>query len=388
MYVPEKKKQHYVPKFYMKNFADFNNKVSVYIIKSKETIPNIPFDSQCYKDNFYGKDHVLENEFGEREIIWRNIIARIIDNKELSDDDIIQLKRFALYQRQRTEGEFEYHQAERKELRIKLTNDYYSTKGISADSTVEKELSDYANECNEEFSPIDSVAFADNQSNIIDDLECLIITYNTKNKLIFSDVPVISINQFHKFSIGYSCVGLIMLYPITPNKLIVIYDSKMYTKYKGRLYINSKNEKEVKTLNILQFLSAEKTIYARNSEDFPFFSSENWKQRSLNRDSKKIQSLGVPGNEIIQLSMRQTFCDYTFSFGKMNEKANRIPFVCKEAFPRQYDKKWYEKLLSKIKVMPLIAEKRPDVFKGLTKKEVRKGCKDMFDFAVEYWRKT
>ena len=81
--------------------------------------------------------------------------------------------------------------------------------------------------------------------------------------------------------------------------------------------------------------------------------------------------------------MRQTFCDYTFSFGKMNEKANRIPFVCKEAFPRQYDKKWYEKLLSKIKVMPLIAEKRPDVFKGLTKKEVRKGCKDMFDFAVE-----
>ena len=382
--MPEKKKQHYVPKFYMKNFASSQNNVSVYNIKSKKIISNIPFDSQCYKDYFYGKDHVLENEFAQKEIIWSNLFKKIIDNKKLSDDDIIQLKRFAVYQRQRTEAETEYHRAERKELLMKFAKDICSKEGITHDSTIEKECYDYANES---FSPIDSVAFSDNISDIIDDLECLIITYNTKNKLIFSDVPVISINQFHKFSIGYSCIGLIMMFPITPNKLVVIYDSKMYSKYKGNLYINLSNESEVKTLNILQFISAEKTIYAHNSEDFPFFNSDNWKQRSLNRDSKKIQSLGTPGNEIIQFGMRKTFYDCTLSFGKMNEKANKIPFVCKEAFPRQYNKEYYEKLLSMIEVMPLIAEKRPDIFKGLTKKEVRNGCKNMFDFAVEYWRK-
>ena len=85
--------------------------------------------------------------------------------------------------------------------------------------------------------------------------------------------------------------------------------------------------------------------------------------------------------------MRKTFYDCTLSFGKMNEKANKIPFICKEAFARQYNKEWYEKLLRKIEVMPLIAEERPDIFNGLTKKEVRNGCKNMFDFAVEYWRK-
>ena len=103
--MPEKKKQHYVPKFYMKNFASSENNVSVYNIKSKKIISNIPFDSQCYKDYFYGKDHVLENEFAQKEIIWSNLFNKIIDHKKLSDDDIIQLKRFAVYQRQRTEAE-------------------------------------------------------------------------------------------------------------------------------------------------------------------------------------------------------------------------------------------------------------------------------------------
>ena len=382
--MPENKRQHYVPKFYMKNFANNHNNVSVYNINTKKIISNIPFDSQCYKDYFYGKDHVLENKFAKKEILWSNSFTRIIDNKVLSNEDIVQIKRFALYQRQRTAGEAEYRRAERKELLIKLAKDNCLKKGISFDSTIEKECNDYAYES---ISPIESVAFADNQSNIIDDLECLIITYNTKNKLIFSDVPVISINQFYKCSIGYSCVGLIILFPISPNKLVVLYDSKMYSKYRGRLCINSTNESEVKTLNILQFLSAEKTIYAHDSEDFPFFNSDNWKLRLLNRDSKKTQSLGVPGNEIIHIGMRQTIYDCTLSFAKINEKTKRIPSECKEAFPRQYNKEWYEKLLSKIEVIPLIAEKRPDCFNGLTKKEVRKGCKNMFDFAVEYWRK-
>lgn len=380
----EKKKQHYVPKFYMKNFADDRNNVAVYNIKTQKTISDIPFDSQCYKDYFYGKDRIIEDAFAERETQWSNLLTKIIESKQLSDEDILQLKRFALYQRQRTAGETEYHREERKELYIKLAKDYYNKRGDSFDSEIEKACRDYANQS---VSPIEMVAFADILSSIIDDLELLIITYKTKNKLIFSDVPVISINPFHKFSIGYSCVGLIMMFPITPSKLIVLYDSKMYPKYMGKRYINLTNENEVKVLNIFQFLSAEKTIYAHNSVDFPVFTADNWKQRSLNRDTKKMQSLGATGNEIIQFSMRQTFLDCTLSFGMLSERVKRIPFVCKEAFPRHFEQKWHEKLMNKIEVMSSMAENRPDVFKGLTKKEVRKGCKDMFDFAVDYWRK-
>jgi hypothetical protein len=379
----EKKKQHYVPKLYMKNFADIKKNVSVFNIKTKTIISNIPYDSQCFKDYFYGKDHVLEDEISKKETLWENVLTKVIQGKQLSDYDISQIKQFALYQRQRTAGETEYHRAERKEFLIKLARDFYVKNGIYFGEETEKLCEEYAKE---KVSPVEIVALAESLLNIINDLELLIITYRTNNKLIFSDVPIISINQFHKFSIGYSCVGLILMFPVSPNKLIVLYDSKMYPKYSGRQYIELTNESEVKLLNIFQFISAEKTLYAHDSKDFPDFTNENWKQRSLNRDSKKIQSLGAPGNEIIRFSMRQTFFDCTLSFGKLSEKAKRIPFVCKEAFPRKYDKSWHEKLKSKIGVISLMAEKRPDVFKGLTKKEIRKGCKNLLDFAEAYWR--
>lgn len=66
----DKKKQHYVPKFYMKNFADSKKNVSVYNLKSKKVIADVPYNSQCYKDYFYGKDHVLEDEFAKKETLW------------------------------------------------------------------------------------------------------------------------------------------------------------------------------------------------------------------------------------------------------------------------------------------------------------------------------
>lgn len=176
------------------------------------------------------------------------------------------------------------------------------------------------------------------------------------------------------------------MFPISPSKLIVLYDSKMYPKYKNKRYIKLKNENEVNTLNLFQFLSAEKTIYAHNLKDFPIFSNDNWKQRSLNRESKKIQTLGASDNEIVRFDMRKTFLDCSLSFGLLEDSAKRIPFICKEAFSRQYNEQYYKKLKSKIEVMPAMAEQRPDLFNGLTKKEIRKACKNMVDFATNYWR--
>jgi len=76
----------------------------------------------------------------------------------------------------------------------------------------------------------------------IKDLDVTIINYKTKRKLISSDVPVISINPFHRPTIGYGCMGLIMIYPVSPHQLVVIYDGKMYPKYVGKLYVDIRNE--------------------------------------------------------------------------------------------------------------------------------------------------
>ena len=52
----EKKKQHFVPKFYMSLFANSNKEFAVYNIEKRMCAYPVPYKNQCYKDYFYGKD--------------------------------------------------------------------------------------------------------------------------------------------------------------------------------------------------------------------------------------------------------------------------------------------------------------------------------------------
>ena len=81
-------------------------------------------------------------------------------------------------------------------------------KGWRFDDTVkalyEKQLEDYS-------MPSEQLSIAENLQNTIDDLSVVVMTYDTEISLISSDVPVIAINPFYPHSIGYACMGLIML---------------------------------------------------------------------------------------------------------------------------------------------------------------------------------
>ena len=58
-----KKKQHYVPKFYLKFFSDAERKFFVYDFNKQMELPNrVFFESQCHKKFFYGEDGLLENQ--------------------------------------------------------------------------------------------------------------------------------------------------------------------------------------------------------------------------------------------------------------------------------------------------------------------------------------
>jgi hypothetical protein len=46
------KEQHYVPRFYLKRFADQNGKLSVLNVRRKATYADVPCVTQCRKTNF------------------------------------------------------------------------------------------------------------------------------------------------------------------------------------------------------------------------------------------------------------------------------------------------------------------------------------------------
>lgn len=61
----EKKRQHYVPRFYLKNFS-WGNRRPIHLcnIKTGAQITAENLVTQCYEGYFYGKDLVLEEMFG------------------------------------------------------------------------------------------------------------------------------------------------------------------------------------------------------------------------------------------------------------------------------------------------------------------------------------
>ena len=100
----EKKRQHYVPQFYLKNFVRENNKFTVLNIKSGKIIEEVPYKKQCYENYYYGNDGMWEEKLGEIERKTSLIINRILNQSTYypNPKEISTMKEFVLYQRYRT----------------------------------------------------------------------------------------------------------------------------------------------------------------------------------------------------------------------------------------------------------------------------------------------
>lgn len=383
----EKKRQHYVPKFYMRNFANTNQAFMVYLLEQRKILGPVPYKGQCYKDYYYGADGVWENQLSEMEARWGATFKSAIGDGNLSTSDIKLLKQFALYQRQRTFAEGEYRKKERTELLVEYGRLLYENNGWQFDSTAENICKERALEA---VSPAEGLEMAKKFVEIIDDLRILIITYNTEEELISSDVPVIAINPYYFPTIGYACMGLILLFPISPHRLVVLYDAKMYPRFRDNLYVSSDDAVEVHKLNVLQLISAEKILYAHSGSAFNLFTEDDWQARRDNLKESTVSTLGQGNNKIFVTGMRTTILKYEFSFGQVCHRFKRIPFVCKEAATRQWDSEWEKKFDTKVQILPAIAKTSPHIFAqyNLTPKELRRGCQRMATAAKVYWTQS
>lgn len=303
----------------------------------------------------------------------------------LSDERVYLLKQFALYQRQRTLGENEFAKQTRTELLVESVKCVCAHNGWVFDRTAREMCFESAKEG---VSPTANLQIVESISNIISDLGVVIIKYNTReNNLISSDVPVVAINPFYKPNIGYGCMGLILLFPISPKHLVVIYDQKMYPRFNGQQYIVLNNEREVQNLNALQLASAEQILFAISPSDFNSLTSKNWDFRNISRNKKATASLGTPEQPLIITQMRNTIFDCEFTFGKLCSAFDNIPFLCREAVPRKWEDECELKLKSKGDILLKISESDPNMLlaNGISRKECKRGCQAMLAATKRYW---
>ena len=380
----DNKKQHFVPKLYLHNFTRDGQFLSLYDIEKCKPVPDAPYKDQCYKKYYYGRDAVLEKKLSKMETQWGAVFQKILVEDNLSENDVHLIRQFVIYQLHRTVASNEFAIKQQEEVLLEQMKMVCVHRGIPFNETV-KDI------CRERvrdgLTPAKLLADSDQYVQYIQDLKILVIDYQTKSELITSDVPVIVINPFCPHTIGYAIMGIIILFPVSSHKLVVLYDSKMYPTYRGTSFAVSSDETEVRNLNTLEFISADRLIFAKSEQSFSQFPKVAWEARRQNRMAYTTESLGDDNKKLIIAQPRKVIFDCEFSFGKVCHQFRRVPPECREAPSREWDSEWEKKLDMKEDVMLSIMNSAPNLngHTLLSRKELRRGYRKMASAAKVYW---
>ena len=262
--MPEKKKQHFVPKLHLRQFSnDFEKKrINVYLPDSKKFIRSCPLESQAQGDYFYGKDKVLEDYLGKLEDNIAPIIQAVINKEVLPEYNTHES--FALFY-------FTIFMAFRTKFAAEKTNELLN-KTIHEIAKFDQRLKAVSEKgliFRHENPAAFNLAIADGLIHKAYDLSSVLLINNAKNKFITSDNPSVKYNQFLEKRrhpgghLGLSAKGLQIFFPVSPRHMIVYYDKWAY-KFGNRkdIVVYTKQTEDVDQLNLLQLINCTQTCYS------------------------------------------------------------------------------------------------------------------------------
>lgn len=378
----ENKKQHYVPRMYIKRFTE-DEKIYLYNVETKTNIGQVPYKNICQEDYFYGKNLQNEKYLSNKESEWNKSIDEIINGNH-SDENISNIKEFAIFQKQRTLGSLENFNTSIKEI---LENTVmFGLEKKAYDIQKYKNLID--DKCQEEANDAIDTSFmldmAKNTIQLIDDLSFLHIKYNTNKKLISSDNPIIVINPYLKYNFGFSMIGLIFLFPISPKDLVVLYDHKIYSKYSDAKYIENSNQSEVNHINSYELINANEIIYSNCEFPKTLFDISNFLERDKTNESN-VQRFGTEDQQIIHWRSRGIVTDKNLSFARIENKYKNIDFKYRDSVPRKYEKAYDDKEKILCSVISDVVFNDCDNYYGNSKTKYIAERNKYYNLIKEYW---
>jgi len=261
--MPEKKNQHFVPRFYLKKFSleSQGERISIYNISSNKLIKSAKLYEQASKNYFYGSDLKIENALENLETKSAKIINYIIDTQALPQADsednqillifILSLLGRTVYAAEKIEEALEKY----KETILSIDKNALSKTGQNLDMT----LTDAVQE---------SLSMAVLSVPLVRDLDWKLIINETEQPFITSDNPVVLYNQFFELrkkygsNVGLASKGLQIFLTLSPKFTLVLFDKDVYrVGNKNKSCINVNLISDIKALNLLQCINANKNIY-------------------------------------------------------------------------------------------------------------------------------
>lgn len=289
----EYKKQHYIPRFYLKYFSNGLEKshIGLYHLESKKLVRNADLKNQAYEDFFYGKDGNIETGLGIIEKDSAAVLNQIIESNDLPQvfsPSYWSIWVFSMLQVFRTKGTAR----ETNELINKLYKTAYKH-----DKTVKDQLDKM--EFGHENPAAFNVKMGIENFRVAKDLACKLIINKTDLSFLTSDNPVILYNQFlekRRFpggKTGLAMKGLQIFYPISPIHMLLFYDKRVYKiGLKKKRTITTINREDIKSLNLLQALNCEEVIYFNNTLNEHYINTlSDTSKRLRKKDRTELEEL-------------------------------------------------------------------------------------------------
>lgn len=380
-------KQHYVPRFYMKNFSTIVGSgekekafIAFYQFEGDISRKEIQTKTLCYEEYFYGMDGKIEKDFSVKESLWAVTIRNIVHSSEynLDEETLKSIKHFAVYQYSRTLATYKHGKAVMSEI---MTTGLHN----NAPSIKKEEIRKIVNnKLDNEICVADVIKDCDELVKLIDDLDVSIIKYNTENKLITSDMPVVRINPFCPRNTGMANVGIIIFFPISPETLVIIYDGKVYKDLRN--FVISNDEQDVINLNKYQYLSAEERILSKHLDEIKLYieDEELIAQKNKIFSLKKAESSFDGVGTFFAAKSRIILYSYKLSFGKLPAYLKKIPIDCRDAPNRQYSFEERIRLLVSVYKLPDQIKDNP-YLENVNIQRRKDGYSKMQKFMDDYW---
>lgn len=269
--MPNYKRQHYVPQFYLRNFTT-DDQIQIYNLKTKK-YNTMNCRNVCSRDYFYAQMPEMERSFSEMEGEGSRIISNIILENSLSNittEDYCLLLYFICFQYARTprvkqEAEQHFNGISNYLFRSFVDNNIENLK----EKGIEKEnLEGWSLDINGPIHAYAMKSIMEHGPFLIKDLKPILFVNCTSRDFITSDNPVVPYNSFFNNpsgsaygTNGLQSPGLQIFWPLDTKHMLVLYDRDFYNfnvvsnEYK-EIYLDD----DVDALNSLQFFNCSDNI--------------------------------------------------------------------------------------------------------------------------------
>lgn len=320
-----KKNQHFVPKVYLRQFSYDGKSIELCIKETLEFRSQAPIKNQSSCNYLYGEDLEIENFLSSMEselgVILRKLSSSCID--ALTKDDCEFIFGYTFLQLGRTEASAMDLVEVSKEIN-NFVEDTFKSVDTSAFRAIEDRLENVKQ----------SISMGKEMLNTSSDLDYIFIINDTPIDFITSDCPVSLYNQFHerigKRSFGYGSIGTQIIFPLSPRVAFLIYDHLCYKiGTRKTKYVRINNSDDVRNLNNITFINANKTIYFLNRKYISSFTQVS----NIKRTSSKYTKFQYEKSGIIWSSNQPPLCNARLTFIRETDRTKHIKQYSHSLYP-------------------------------------------------------